>query len=76
MEQKQVQTTREKLADICPFVTWRAIALKYFKRSSSWLYHKLDGIDSNEGFTETETEDLKKALLDISDRIRRAAEEL
>lgn len=76
MEQKQTQTTRERLADICPFVTWRAIAMKYFKKSSSWLYHKLDGIDSNEGFTEAETEKLKESLLDISDRIRRAAEGL
>ena len=29
-----------------------SIARKYFKKSSSWLYHKFDGIDGNGKETE------------------------
>lgn len=48
-----------------------------FGKSSSWLYHKMDGRDGNgkpTSFTPEEAEKLKGALLDLSDRIRRAAD--
>jgi hypothetical protein len=43
------------------------------------LYHKLNGIDGNGGkggFTEEESQQLKGALCDLSERIRRAADQL
>ncbi|MBQ8829595.1 MAG: DUF5053 domain-containing protein, partial [Burkholderiaceae bacterium] len=44
---------------------------------SSWLYHKMDGRDGNgkpTDFTPEEAQQLKGALVDLSDRIRRAAD--
>jgi len=43
------------------------------------LYHKLDGIDGNGGvggFTDKEKEQLRGALVDLSDRLRRAADNI
>ena len=51
----------------------------YFQKSSSWFYHKMDGIDGNGGaggFNEQEAEQLRNALMDLSARIRRAAENI
>ncbi len=72
--EQETVTMRTKLNDILLLTSWREIAMTYFKKSSSWLYHKLDGIDSNGGFTPDESRQLKSALYDISDRIRRAAD--
>lgn len=58
---------------------WRDIANTYFDRSASWLYHKLDGIDGNGGvggFTDKEKVQLRGALVDLSDRLRRAADNI
>lgn len=60
-------------------LTWRDLASKYFEKSGSWLYHKLDGVDGNKKpteFTEEEKYQLKGALIDLSDRIRRAADSI
>ena len=54
-------------------ISWAKISNKYFGKSSSWIYHKLDGIDEN-GFTYSEKLQLKNALFDFSERIRKAAE--
>jgi hypothetical protein len=70
---------KAKMADILVDVSWREIAHKYFGKSSSWLYHKLSGIDGNGGsggFTPEEAQQLKGALCDLSERIRRAAESI
>lgn len=78
MEQKE-QTPKQKLSDILLDINIAKIANRYFCRSSSWLYHKFDGIDGNGGkggFTEEELRGLQSALFDLSDRIRRAAETL
>lgn len=67
------------MSDILVAVSWREIARTYFGKSSSWLYHKLDGIDGNGGeggFTPEETERLKAALYDLAARIRNAADTL
>lgn len=67
------------MSDILVAISWREIARTYFGKSSSWLYHKLDGIDGNGGyggFTPDEALQLKGALCDLSDRIRRAADTL
>lgn len=72
-------TVKEKLNDIIVSISWREIARTYFGKSSSWLYHKLDGIDGNGkpgGFTKEEQLQFKDALYDLSERIRRAADSL
>ncbi len=70
---------RQKLSDILIDVSWGQIAKKYFGKSPSWLYHKLDGIDGNGGtgqFSEAELQQFKGALCDLADRIRRVADSL
>lgn len=68
---------KERIKDIQMAVSWRDFANTYFSRSSSWFYHKMDGIDGNGGvggFTPEEAEQMRNALFDLADRIRRAAE--
>ena len=70
---------RQRLNDILIDISWGQIAKKYFGKSPSWLYHKLDGIDGNGGegrFSDTELEQFKGALCDLADRIRRVADSL
>lgn len=70
---------KAKLSDILLEVSWREIARQYFGKSASWLYHKLDGIDGNGGrggFSPEEKEQLRGALCDLADRLRRASEKL
>ena len=60
-------------------VSWADISREYFGKSNSWLYHKLDGIDGNKKpteFNEEEKYTLKGALIDLSERIRRAADRI
>ena len=75
--QKQERITMmQQLDDISIDVSWRQIAHDYFGKSSSWIYNKLHGRDGNGGeggFSEAEKIQLQGALLDISERIRRAA---
>ena len=50
---------KKKLKDIQMAISWRDFANTYFQRSSSWFYHKMDGIDGNGGvggFTPEEAE--------------------
>lgn len=68
---------KKRLDDILFIVSWREVSNDYFNRRSSWLYHKLDGIDGNGGvggFTPEEADQLQGALYDIAARIRRAAD--
>ncbi len=72
-------TMKTKLNDILLSITWRDIAHRYFGKSSSWLYHKMDGIDGNGGkgeFSPAEAKQLQMALYDLSDRIRAAADRI
>lgn len=67
------------IQDIQMLVSWREIAHTYFGKSSSWLYHKLDGIDGNGGvggFTEEEKAKLRGALCEVANRIRAAADRI
>jgi hypothetical protein len=78
-KQAKDNTVKQRLQDILLSVSWRDIANTYFDRSASWLYHKLDGIDGNGGvggFTDKEKEQLRGALVDLSERIRRAADNI
>lgn len=72
-----IRDVKQKMSDILVSISWRDLARTYFGKSSSWLYHKMDGIDGNGGeggFTPEEARLLKGALCDLSDRIRRAAD--
>lgn len=75
-----VSDAKSRLSDILVAVSWREIARRYFGKSSSWLYHKLDGIKSDGssggGFTSKEAEMLKSALNDLAARISEAASKL
>lgn len=76
---QEPEIMRDKLTDILVTISWREIARTYFGKSASWLYHKLDGIDGNGGkggFSDSEREQFKGALFDLSDRIRRTAENI
>ena len=77
-ETNNAQTTMKmRLHDILLSITWRDIAHRYFGKSSSWLYHKMDGINGNGGkdeFSPDEAKQLQAALYDLSDRIRAAAD--
>ena len=76
MHQGKMKT---QLADILMHVSWGDISREYFGKSGSWLYHKLNGIDGNmkpTDFTLEERHLLKSALIDLSERIRRAAESI
>ena len=78
IQQKTLVTdVKQKMSDILIAISWREVARTYFGKSSSWLYHKLDGIDGNGGtggFSVDEAAQLKGALCDLADRIRRAAD--
>ena len=74
-----VTDMKKKVSDIQMAISWRDFANTYFHRSSSWFYHKMDGIDGNGGeggFNEEEVEQMRGALIDLSNRIRRVAEKI
>jgi hypothetical protein len=67
------------LKDILLDMSWAKIAQNYFGKSSSWMYHKMDGIDGNGGegnFTYSEKLQLRNALYDFSDRVKVAADKI
>lgn len=79
LKQTQAETAKAQLSDLLVSISWSDLAKRYFNRSGSWLYHKLDGVDGNKkptSFTEAELEQLRGALVDLSERIRRAADNL
>ena len=81
METTTLKTTTLKshLSDILLDISWAKISKRYFGKSSSWIYHKLDGIDGNgskSDFSYTEKLQLQQALFDFSERIRKAAESI
>lgn len=79
MRNVEEPTMKQKMADILVAISWREVSRTYFGKSASWLYHKMDGIDGNGGkggFTPEEAQQLKGALCDLSDRLRRAADSI
>lgn len=77
IQQNRIRDMKARLQDILLSVSWREVSNTYFGKSSSWLYHKLDGNGGNRGgFTPEEAEQLRSALCDLSERIRRAAEKI
>ena len=79
LKETQAETMKAQLSDLLISISWADLANRYFNRSGSWLYHKLDGIDGSKkptAFTDEEREQLRGALIDLSDRIRRAADSI
>ena len=79
LKETQVGTIKAELEDNLLSISWADLSKTYFGKSNSWLYHKLDGIDGNKkptDFSEEEKYILKGALVDLSDRIRRAADRI
>ncbi|KXB78989.1 hypothetical protein HMPREF1860_00744 [Prevotella amnii] len=77
LTKEKAGTMKAQLSDILLSISWADLSKKYFGKSNSWLYHKLDGIDGNKKpteFTEEEKYKLKGALCDLADRIRKAAD--
>ena len=77
LKESQQATMKKQLEDILVSISWRDLANRYFDKSGSWLYHKLDGVDGNKKpteFTMEEKYQLKGALIDLADRIRRTAD--
>ena len=75
-EEVKVPTIREQVWDIIVEVSWGQISEQYFGKSRSWLSKKINGKGFNGGvgdFTEEEKEQLKDALFDLSERIRKVA---
>ena len=67
------------MRDIRQDITWSKISRRYFEKSASWMYNKLNGIDGNGGdgdFTYSEKLQLRNALYDFSERIRNAADRI
>lgn len=68
------------LDDIFDFIDWGDFATAFFPaRSVSWFYNKMRGVDGNGGvgaFTEDEMKQLSEGLVQLSERIRSAADRL
>lgn len=78
-EKEVITDMKQKLSDVLMTISWRELARTYFGKSSSWLYHKMDGkngMGAVGGFSEAEAEQLRSALLDLSERIRKAADKI
>lgn len=72
----QEKSLHAKLIDISPSISWGDIARRYFSKSTSYFYQRLNGVDGRGmpcDFTEQERETLRAALLDLSQRISQAA---
>ena len=66
--------------DIYDMITWGDFARCYFPdRSVSWFYNKMRGVDGNGGagaFTDEERRQLSEGLIQLSQRIRSAADRI
>lgn len=70
---------KQQMDDILLAISWGNLAKTYFTKSASWFYHKMDGRDGNGKPTEFNLEEraeLKGALVDLSNRIRRSADSI
>ncbi len=72
-------TIQKQLYDLLISISWGDLSRRYFGKSGTWLYNRLDGKDNNNQpvtFTEEEKEQLRGALYDLSIRIRKAADNI
>lgn len=78
-EQTRKSKVRSALRDIDLNISWGHIARDYFQKSVSWFYQRLNEVDGHGNpceFSAEEKEQLRGALIDLSERIRRAAEKI
>ncbi|GAB6010604.1 DUF5053 domain-containing protein [Viscerimonas tarda] len=75
---KKIVPLSMEIQDILLEISWSKIAQRYFPdKSVAWFYNKMRGVDGNGGsgdFTFEERIQLKNALFDFSERIRKTAE--
>ncbi len=79
IEKIETESMKSQLQDILLAISWADFSKTYFGQSNAWLYHKLDGIDKDKKpttFSMEERYQLKGGLIDLADRIRRAAESI
>ena len=79
IKQTEQTTMKQQMSDILLSISWGCLARDYFSKSASWFYNKFNGIDGNRKPTEFSLEEriqLKGALCDLSERIRRAADSI
>ena len=79
LKDRQTDTVKGQLYDLLVSISWADLSKRYFDKSGSWLYHKLDGVDGNKKpttFTGEEKQQLKGALCDLANRIRLAADKI
>ena len=75
----KTQTMSTQLRDIRQDITWSKISRRYFDKSASWMYNKLNGIDGNGNdgeFTYSEKMQLRNALYDFAERVRSSADSI
>lgn len=74
-----VTETKKMLSGIYHFICWGKFANEYFDKSGAWMYDKLnerEGKDPEVKFTEAERDQLKGALCDFAERIRKTADNI
>ena len=79
INEKRNVSVKQQMSDIILDISIAKISMRYFEKSRSWLYHKLDGIDGNgkaTDFSAQEKEQLRNALKDLSNRIATCADNL
>lgn len=81
MQQKKrvIVDMKDRMRDIYLAISWRELSRTYFDKSVSWFHNKMTGIDGNGGdggFNAEEAEQLKGALIDLSNRIRKCADSI
>lgn len=64
-------SVKKQLGNVLMLISWREFARRYFGKSSSWLYHKLDGLTE---FTETERLQMKSYLRNMAQELNAAAD--
>ncbi|MCQ2255132.1 MAG: DUF5053 domain-containing protein [Bacteroidaceae bacterium] len=62
---------KRKLSGVLMLISWREFSRRYFGKSSSWLYHKLDGISE---FTEEERLQMKTYLRSMAQELQNVAD--
>lgn len=71
--------TTKALEDLLLYIKWGNVSKEYFGYSRGWIYQRLNGYDGNGNecdFSDAQKETLREALLDLSDRLREAAERI
>ena len=66
-------SVKAQLRDIILDISWSKITGRYFGKSPSWLYNKINGVNGD-SLSYSERLQLKNALYDFTERVRIAAD--